>query len=125
MTRAGTRDLRGSNTDRRSRREYLVKTFRANVDLEGGDHFYDDTNPDAVPEFILEIQTGTTQWAVPLGQGIPACRCYCCGFLLTVDTVTADRIKPGCQGGTYRRNNIRPACKPCQSKVGGGTRSGN
>jgi hypothetical protein len=42
--------------------------------------------------------------------------------LLTVDTVTVDRIIPGCKGGTYRRNNIRPACAKCNSTTGGGLR---
>lgn len=59
--------------------------------------------------------------ASPFGQ--PACRCYRCGTLLTVDTVTVDRIIPGCRGGTYRRNNIRPACGACNSETGGYTRS--
>jgi hypothetical protein len=54
----------------------------------------------------------------PIGEGVPACRCYRCGALLTKDTVTADRIIPGCQGGTYRRNNIRPACLTCNSSTG-------
>lgn len=30
-------------------------------------------------------------------------------------TLTVDRIEPG---GSYRRDNIRPACKPCQNKQG-------
>jgi hypothetical protein len=41
----------------------------------------------------------------------------CAGYL-TVDTVTVDRIVPGCEGGTYRRSNIRPACASCNSKHG-------
>jgi hypothetical protein len=60
---------------------------------------------------------------------MPACRCYRCGKLLTVDTVTVDRIVPGCvktamfpNGGTYVRHNIRPACGDCNSKTGGATR---
>jgi hypothetical protein len=64
----------------------------------------------------------TFMFEATLGMGEPACRCYRCGHLLTVDTVSADRIIPGCRGGTYRRNNIRPACERCQSVVGGGTR---
>lgn len=52
-------------------------------------------------------------------DGEPACRCYRCGTLLTAVTVTADRIKPGCEGGTYRRENIRPACGRCNSSEGG------
>lgn len=38
---------------------------------------------------------------------------------LTVDTVTADRIVPGIEGGSYERGNIRPACLPCNSTAGG------
>lgn len=41
-----------------------------------------------------------------------------CAGHLTVDTVTVDRIVPGCEGGTYRRSNIRPACASCNSKHG-------
>ena len=58
---------------------------------------------------------------VQLG-GLAACRCYRCGRLLTVLDVTVDRIVPGCQGGTYRRTNIRPACAHCNSATGGATR---
>lgn len=50
------------------------------------------------------------------------CRCYRCGHLLTLETMTVDRIVPGCQGGTYRRTNIRPACSGCNSTTGGATR---
>jgi hypothetical protein len=42
--------------------------------------------------------------------GPNACRCFHCGKRLTRATVTADRIIPGSQGGTYRRENLRPAC---------------
>jgi hypothetical protein len=60
------------------------------------------------------------------------CRCYRCGVLLynpdappllvpgRALPLTIDRIIPGCHGGTYRRNNIRPACGPCNSETGGG-----
>jgi hypothetical protein len=89
MTRGTTnRNARGSADARRRRREWLVTTYRADVDAAGE----------------------------------PACRCYRCGVLLTVDTVSADRIKPGCQGGTYRRSNIRPACVSCNSITGGAVR---
>jgi hypothetical protein len=46
-------------------------------------------------------------------------RCYRCGEPLDIDTVTVDRIIPGCLGGTYRRNNIRPACGTCNYSTGG------
>lgn len=55
-------------------------------------------------------------------RGRAACRCYRCGTLLTVNTVTVDRIIPGCDGGRYVRNNIRPACSLCNSEVGAVTR---
>jgi 5-methylcytosine-specific restriction endonuclease McrA len=45
--------------------------------------------------------------------------CYRCPTRLTFDTVTVDRIIPGRDGGTYRRDNIRPACAPCNSETGG------
>lgn len=100
-TRRGTtnRNDRGSTEDRRRRREWLVETFRADVDAT--------------------IAPNGQVWATSLGMGQPACRCYRCGKLLTVDTVSPDRIVPGCEGGTYRRDNIRPACVPCQSVTGG------
>lgn len=97
---------RGNSTDRRRRREYLVETYRADVEvvlLNGA-----------------RIGTAPAHAAVPYGyERVPACRCYRCGELLTVDTVTVDRIIPGCQGGSYRRNNIRPACGDCNSETGG------
>lgn len=52
----------------------------------------------------------------------PICRCYRCGVPLTFNTLTVDRIVPGCKGGTYARTNIRPACGACNSETGGRTR---
>ena len=105
-SRRGTSNAnaRGGSEERRRRREWLVQCYRADVDVVALD-------------FPLPYALSTT-----LGQGVPACRCYRCGTLLTVDTVTVDRIKPGCQGGTYRRDNIRPACGTCNSSTGGRTR---
>lgn len=90
-------NARGSVEDRR---EWLVETYRANADALINGH----------------------PCPVPIGSGEPACRCYRCGVLLTLDTVTVDRIIPGCKGGTYRRSNIRPACGPCNSETGGAVR---
>lgn len=42
-----------------------------------------------------------------------------CAKVVTVDTVSVERVTPGHAGGTYRRNNIRPACSACQSHQGG------
>lgn len=52
------------------------------------------------------------------GDGVTA-RCYRCPTILNFTTITVDRIIPGCQGGTYRRSNIRPACAPCNESTGG------
>lgn len=103
LARRGTSNsaVRGNSEDRRRRRVYLVTTYRANVDADV-----------LTPHFVF----GTRP--VALGQGHAACRCYRCGYLLTVETVTVDRIIPGCLGGTYRRDNIRPACLGCNSSTG-------
>lgn len=102
---------RGSAEQRRRRKEWLIETYRADVDLP-----WDPAHRAA----LLPID------GVPLGTGEPACRCYRCGRVLVFDTLTVDRITPGCvktakypNGGTYVRENIRPACEGCQSKVGG------
>lgn len=42
-----------------------------------------------------------------------------CEMVLTVNTVTVDRIIPGIHGGKYTRDNIQPACQPCNSTQGG------
>lgn len=90
-------NVRGNTRDRQRRREWLVETYRAEADVLVG--------------FPIPLATD-------LGTGEPACRCYRCGTLLTVETVTVDRIIPGCRGGTYRRTNIRPACGRCNSETG-------
>lgn len=50
-------------------------------------------------------------------------RCYRCGYQLSFDTITVDRIVPGARGGRYVRSNIRPACARCSSETGGRLRS--
>lgn len=52
------------------------------------------------------------------GDGTVA-KCYRCPEILNFLTVTVDRVVPGCEGGTYRRDNIRPACAPCNTSTGG------
>lgn len=81
-----------------------MATYRADKDVVAIELFHGP--------LVVEVHPGTE-------GGQAACRCYRCGALLTVDTVTVDRIRPGCQGGTYRRENIRPACGPCNSETGG------
>lgn len=76
----GNGNQRGSSSDRRARRRWLLEVYAS--DVEGH------------------------------------CRCYRCGTLLNMYTITVDRIIPGVHGGTYRRNNIRPACYPCNNLTG-------
>jgi hypothetical protein len=59
------------------------------------------------------------QWLVTAFGDGHHCHCYRGDLVLTVDTVSPDRIVPGADGGTYRRENIRPACGDCQSITGG------
>lgn len=52
------------------------------------------------------------------GDGVTV-TCHTCPAVLTVDTVTADRIIPGCDGGRYTQDNILPQCLPCACSQGG------
>lgn len=95
---------RGGSDARARRRAWLVQTYRADRDVIA-------VLGSARVPVLIEVLPGTE-------RAQPACRCYRCGLLLTVDTVTVDRIVPGCRGGTYARNNIRPACGTCNSSTG-------
>lgn len=46
------------------------------------------------------------------------CRCAFCRCVLTERTITVDRVVPGCEGGRYTRDNIRPACSACNAEHG-------
>jgi hypothetical protein len=67
--------------------------------------------------------------------GWPAVGVVCCAFCAVPllqdpdpdaagQSVTVDRIVPGCRGGRYVQGNIRPACGPCNSELGGPLRAG-
>jgi hypothetical protein len=54
-----------------------------------------------------------------LGDGRARCRLYLsgrCVGIVDTDTLSVDRLE---YGGTYSRDNIQPACKPCQDRQGG------
>ena len=65
------------------------------------------------------------QWLLDtFGDGVTAMCAFECGTELTIETITVDRYPiPGCQGGTYAKENIRPACAADNSRHGGGLRS--
>lgn len=121
-------NVRDNTTDRARRRAYLVATYRANVDGALVKHPAIELpyliTPDNPPvkgwtlQQMLDDLAEHMPEVVVLDACVPLCRCYRCGDLLTVDSVSADRIVPGIQGGTYRRENIRPACDACQSITG-------
>lgn len=46
------------------------------------------------------------------GDGV-ACQCVHCSCQLSYTTVEADRIDAG---GSYRRENVQPSCRPCNSR---------
>lgn len=104
-TRRGTsnKNERGSSYSRRSRRVWLVLTYASNVPGYcrcyrcGRLLFNPDAEPALTDQHILIYGTQT----------------------MSAQALTVDRIIPGCQGGTYRRNNIRPACGGCNSETGG------
>jgi HNH endonuclease len=50
--------------------------------------------------------------------------CYRCELVMFADEFEVDRITPGCRGGTYARDNIRPACGPCNRETGNAIRDG-
>lgn len=102
---------RGSSKDRHARKLWLLETFRADVDVLA--------SVDGSGEIIAATPVGSVTVDSYVGSWTKACRCYRCGRLLTYETLTVDRIRPGCEGGTYRRNNIRPACAEDNSETGG------
>lgn len=125
MSRSATGELRrgtsntnerGSAANRRARKTWLLETYAADKNLwriqyTRGDGLESSVAEDRHPpwtDLVLVLQT----------DELPACRCYRCGALLHFETLTVDRIIPGCHGGTYRRNNIRPACSSCNTETG-------
>lgn len=130
VARRGTTNgnARGSSEDRRRRREWLVETYRADSDIVHIWNVERGASLDGPPTWISRTfrpASGLIRLQESWGRvaiAFAACRCYRCGTLLTAETVTVDRIIPGCRGGTYRRDNIRPACGRCNSETGGGLR---
>lgn len=56
-----------------------------------------------------------------LGPALARCALRChrdCTGTVTYETMQVDRIVSGLAGGTYRRDNIQPACGPCNHQKG-------
>lgn len=111
-------NARGSSYSRAARRAYLLATYAANVQvIRPEDPALTDrypTSPEDQAEWMADLEAADVPYAL-----LATCRCYRCGGLLVDGTLTVDRIIPGCKGGTYRRDNIRPACGGCNSETGG------
>lgn len=114
MSERGTTNgnARGSSYERRRRRAWIMEAWASDVRhftrcYRCGVLLY---NPD---DEAVEVGTG---------QGYPARWVIRKGNFYTASALTLDRIVPGCKGGTYRRNNIRPACGACNSETGGALR---
>jgi len=111
---------RGSSKDRARRRAYLLATYASDVQVLLVHNVGDDEDRyvypnDADDQAFLQayLEEGGVAYEV-----LATCRCFRCGRLLIDATLTADRIKPGVEGGSYCRENIRPACGPCNSSTG-------
>jgi 5-methylcytosine-specific restriction endonuclease McrA len=76
----------------------------------GGDHRGSAASRRARKLWLLgALEDRTLGWAPFDGNGTEV-PCVFCRELLTFATVEADRIVPG---GSYRRENVQPACRPC------------
>lgn len=130
LVRRGTSNSnqRGSAEERRRRKEWLIETYAA--DRLARVHILSDGDVLALPAGTGGMYSDTVQ----VFDDVPAARCYRCGCLLVAimrpdgqpgsHSITVDRIVPYCKGGTYRRNNIRPACSRHNSETGGALANG-
>lgn len=108
---------RGSSEQRRQRKNWMLEIFAADKKLVRITWWDGRVEVDTLvlgAETLLRMFPESVISAVE----VPTCRCYRCGKLLWFETLTVDRVIPGCKGGTYRRNNIRPACSGCNSETG-------
>lgn len=120
-------NARGSSYSRATRRAWLLATYAANVQVvrrswpDGSETFYYPRNAEDQGVHVGMLEALLEDGVAPFEsfQVLATCRCYRCGDLLVDGTLTVDRIIPGVKGGTYRRNNIRPACGACNSETGG------
>lgn len=114
-------NARGSSYSRARRRAWLLATYAANVQViqwrtpeSASVRLYSPTSVDDQATQVTYLEGVGLEFQV-----LATCRCFRCGCLLVDGTLTVDRIIPGRDGGTYRRNNIRPACGGCNSETGG------
>lgn len=112
---------RGSATQRRRRREWLLETYRADVDAVRIRHVFNGHEnvwfAKSAYDQVEMLAMLDEDAHIDLVGVEPACRCFRCGKLLTLATLTVDRIVPGYLGGRYRCDNVRPACERCNNHL--------
>lgn len=52
------------------------------------------------------------------GDGLKVLCQVCFGLYVTVEDMVVGRITAGVEGGTYRRDNVRPECSGCSCREG-------
>lgn len=120
---------RGNVEQRRARRAWLLETYAADVKLvkvtfkDGAVEYSRDPLSYWTEMSLFDVDQAWLN--VESAVEVPTARCYRCGELLHEGTITVDRIKPGIHGGTYHRNNIRPACGKDNSSTGATVRRGS
>lgn len=77
----------------------------------GGDKRGNAATRRARKNWLLGALEDRTLGFAPFGGNGTEVECALgCGTMLTYATLEADRIVPG---GSYRRENVQPACRPC------------
>lgn len=85
-------------------------TEKTEMARNGGDHRGSAASRRARKNWLLgAVADRKLGWA-PFGGNGTEVPCVFCREPLTFATVEADRIVPG---GPYARNNVQPACRPC------------
>ncbi len=100
------KNARGNSHDRRARKAWIMREWRAR-----------ELRSFVTPTMMEDGTRGIaySMLSVPLPGKV---RCYACGTILDVESVTIDRVNPGAKGGKYTRCNTRPACATCNSAAG-------
>jgi hypothetical protein len=94
-------------------RDWWTKGYRARRGCTNGNQRGNSADRRRRRQWLLDIYgDGTT---APCWLAVPGI----CAGPVTAETISVERVQPGHAGGTYRRDNIRPACAPCQSHQGG------
>lgn len=70
--------------------------------------------------WLMGARTSVKYGHAPYGGDGSQVKCVHCRQPQTMETLEADRIVPGSKGGTYRWDNVQPACRPCNASRGDG-----